>query len=147
MYWIVAGLASDLVGVALLGVDLVRVQRALRGQAAEAEAKLQALEDEWGNTSEELDRLSKEADKWYTPPSSYGDGEERYNAQALRSAVTEIAGVAGVTAGHFESVAKALRVTATRERLLSTGSLRFSYAGVVLLVAGFILQIVGAWLV
>ena len=63
----------------------------LRSQGAEAEADLQALEDEWSNTSEELDRLSKEADKWYTPPSSYGDGEERFNAAALRRAVTEIA--------------------------------------------------------
>ena len=142
-YWSLAGLILDLLGVSLLGIDLVRLHRQLRRKAADSREAYRELDDLLGGSAPELDRLSTEASTRYSVPRHSGDTEEEYNAQVLKEVVTEVAGLASVVSGYVEGVVRELSASARREERLSSDSLAFSYAGGGLVILGFSLQIVG----
>ena len=142
-YWSLAGLILDLLGVSLLGIDLVRLHRQLRRKAADSREAYRELDDLLGGSAPELERLSTEASTRYSVPRHSGDTEEVYNAQVMKQVVTEVAGLASVIAGYVEGVARELSASARREERLSSDSLVFSYVGGGLVILGFGLQIVG----
>ena len=142
-YWSFAGLVLDLLGVSLLGIDLVRLHRQLRRKAADSREAYRELDDLLGGSAPELDRLSGEASTRYGVPRQSGDTEDEYNTQVLGEVVTEVAGLASVVSGYLEGVVRELSASARREERLSSRSLVFSYVGGGFVMLGFSLQIVG----
>jgi hypothetical protein len=57
--WSIAGLATDFVGVLLLGVDLVRLQSLLRRHAQENLDRFEEMEDAYGGITGWSDEIQK----------------------------------------------------------------------------------------
>jgi hypothetical protein len=132
------GLVFDLVGVFLLGVDLIRVQLL---QKTAASRDKEALEKEFPRFSD-LAREQTLLDTRVTGRAAqFGEGmvdavELDTTLRAFRSEInkTQI-GIHGLTKYLFETV---------NEKTLETKrSLKFSYVGIALIIFGFILQLIG----
>lgn len=139
MVWLSGlGLLFDLVGVVLLGIDLIQVQRAQRTAAARDQ---KALNEAFPNF------LTLEFERTYLETGVSGGGEFDGDGgvdprgldvtlRAFRSEIDKSAdGVVNIIEYLFASVGEKANETQR--------SLQFSYAGLALIVVGFALQLAG----
>lgn len=146
-YWSVTGLAADFVGVGLLGFDLVRLQRLVRRRAREGLAKIEAMADDYGGIESWAAEI-KDSAKWI-PQHAYSryhlEDEVSYNARQNREDIGNIASCVNGLAEHLSRIMLLYSEQAKDDFKTTRISLHFSIAGIVIIGAGFLLQIVGAW--
>jgi hypothetical protein len=146
-WWSAAGLAIDFVGVALLGIDLIRLQAALRRQAGNNRATLDGLASDYGGTESWAAEIEKSA-KWY-PSSSYSDyhaeDEISFNARRVVEQLGEMASVANGLAGHLARVTTYLDEAARESEQSAGASFWFSIVGMTFIALGFAVQLKGSW--
>jgi hypothetical protein len=144
-WWGPIGLVLDLIGVLLLGFDLIRVQRMLRSQAAEDLANFEQMAEDYGGTESWIQDIKKGAH--WVRESSYSDHhvqeEVSYNAERSMEIIKEATECMEGLAGHIASVVSLQKKQVEGNREAAQKSLRYSIIGLVFIFFGFLGQMVG----
>ena len=142
----VVGLVLDVVGVAFLSADLIRLQRAIRRRGKDGRARFDELESEYGGIESWASELMEKT-RW-VPEHAYSDRhleeEVSYSARRAVDTLSDLASAANGLAAQLTGVAGVLRSSAEEDERLASMSVRLSVVGVAFLLVGFLLQIVGA---
>lgn len=141
----VVGLGLDLLGVALLGVDLIRIQNDLRSKANERIDRLNELAEEFGGVEEWADDIAKSAN-W----AEYADIGERifepipgsFDAGAAKESFGEAMQAVGIVAARADKVSGIVLAAYQSDKESAKSSLIYSYLGLALILTGFGLQII-----
>ncbi|MDE0694439.1 MAG: hypothetical protein OXH76_01230 [Boseongicola sp.] len=146
-HYSVFGLFLDLVGVILLGVDLVRFQLAVRERAKKSRAFFAEMEAEYGGIESWANDIMERSE--WIPSSAYSrhhsEDEASYNARHAMDGLKDISSAVNGLAQQVVKVTKKLNNYAEQDGGLASSSVRFSMLGLFFLVFGFFLQIFGAW--
>lgn len=141
----IVGLILDVVGVCLLGFDLIRLQRSIRLRGKEGRARFDDLESKYGGIEFWADDL-KDQSRFtldYGRSSVSIGGKALHHTDEILEIVSNLALTVNGLAAQLTSVAGILRSNAVEDDRLASISLKFSVLGIAFLVAGFSLQIVG----
>jgi hypothetical protein len=144
-YLSITGLILDMLGVLILSIDVIRIQRRLRSDAADRLASLQEVAEANADTDVWLKDLVINAD-WSEHDWMEGRGRAvpgTFDSGAAKASFEDALGyVAGVSAD-MHKVAKLLLTTAEADEKTASLSLRVSYAGLALIIVGFAFQALG----
>ncbi|MDX2237993.1 MAG: hypothetical protein NW203_10555 [Hyphomonadaceae bacterium] len=139
----VLGLALDLLGVFLLGFDLVRVQSRLRSDAEDRVATLDAILEDIGGIDGWAQTVSSDFRDWHLDEGRAvgidGTFDARVAGESFREALATIAAVGT----NVLMLAKMQLASVEADRATAKLSLRLSYVGLALIFVGFCLQILG----
>jgi hypothetical protein len=139
--WSVVGLSSDLAGVLLLGVDLVRVQRRMRGDAAERLASLNDVTEGVGGIDAFLKNISGDFREYRYEEGASFPVDGTFDPRSAQSSLDELKdGINGV-ADNLGTVAAMMVATVENDRKTAATSLIVTYTGLGLIFLGFVLQI------
>ncbi|WP_092023913.1 hypothetical protein [Bradyrhizobium sp. OK095] len=140
------GLCLDFVGVVLLGIDLVRVQRSMKRQAREDLRRFDAMVEDHGGTEEWITSINKGI-RWIDQHEywdHHAEDEVSYNVtnliEQLKELVQAISGIA-------EASTKLIKFQHEQSRenaRIADASIRYSFIGLMLICLGFALQFVSA---
>jgi hypothetical protein len=141
----VIGLTLDLIGVVILGVDLVRVQQSIRTAARQRLEEWQSLLEENDLLDGDLEKL-KAAGNWRE--TDYEEGRTyfingTFDASAAATAFAELAGTNQHQGRLLAILAENLEAAAASDAKTSQISLRWTYFAMILIVFGFAFQIGG----
>ena len=139
----VTGLVLDLVGVMMLGVDLVRIQKRLRGDAEDRLAALNDVAEGAGGTEAFLKSVSGDFREYYRDEGRYLPSESTFDHQSAERNIDELKDVVNGLADHLGTLAQMLIASVESDRETTKISLTFTYGGLSLIVLGFTLQIAG----
>jgi len=145
--WSTAGLAVDFFGVALLGFDLVRLQRAIRVQAESHVATLDEIASDHGGLEEWARELRSET-RWISGNEYWdyhAEEEASYNTRAAIGQLRELTAGVGEVARHVALLTEFVAATVRSDLEAAKSSLRYSVVGLALVGVGFALQMVGTW--
>ena len=148
--WTPVGLIFDVVGVLLLGFDLVRVQRSLRTQAGNDLARFEAMVEDYGGTESWIEEISKNSG--WIRSREY----ERYHVEDevsfnVRHAIDQLQELAQSVAGLAEPITKIILLQkdqAEANSRIANASILYSIVGLALIFVGFVMQFIAAmhWL-
>lgn len=145
MGYTVLGLILDVIGVVLLSTDLIRLQRVVRRRGKDGRGRFDELESEYGGIESWASELTEQS-RW-VPEQAYSErhseDELSYNARRAAETISDLASAANGLAAQVAAIAGILRANADEDDRLASMSVKLSVFGVLLLVAGFLLQIVG----
>jgi hypothetical protein len=145
--WSVAGLAADFAGVAMLGFDLVRLQRFLRRQARESLRNFEDMASEYGGVQGWADHLMKQAS--WVPEHAYSryhmEDEVSYNARRASDNIAEVAQCLNSLAENVSELMILQHRQAQHDLATAQTSIWVSILGLLTIAIGFALQIFGAW--
>ena len=147
MNYSVVGLVLDLVGVILLGVDLLRLQSVTRRRAKEGRALFEEIETAYGGIESWADDLMKQSE-WipnYVYADHHSEHEVSYNARHALDTLRDVASAVNGLAAHTTEITKVLYRNMELDKRMASASTWFSVFGLIFLVLGFGLQIVGVW--
>lgn len=140
-YFSVIGLVFDVSGVMLLGCDLVRVQRRLRGDAEERVSRLDAILEEIGGIDGWAETVPSDFREWSWEEGRTvmlpGTFDPRQARESFREALDTIAGIGT----HVLTLARMQAAAIEVDRSTANLSLRYSYGGLGLILIGFGLQL------
>jgi hypothetical protein len=140
------GLVLDLIGVGLLGYDLIRVQRMLRAQAKDDLSHFEAMAEEYDGVDSWIDEINKSA-RWI-PESAYSDHHAEdgvsYNAHRAIEQLDEVTQCMSLLASHLAKVVSLQRQQAQGNNRAANASLRYSILGLIFIFFGFVLQMLGS---
>jgi hypothetical protein len=141
----IIGLTLDLVGVVILGFDLVRVQVGLRSAAKQRLDEWETLLAENESLDSDLEKL-KFAGHWQE--TDYDEGRVRFldgtfDARAASNAFADLAGTNREQGRLLAILAENLKSSALSDVKAAQISLFSTYVGMLLIVIGFALQIGG----
>ncbi len=140
-YLSIAGLALDLAGVLMLGVDLVRVQRRLRQDAAD---RLNALEDiskSAGGLDAFLKSISGDWREFQRDEGRYVPQSGTFDYDSAKQSFDEMKDGINGLADNLLAIASMMVASVKSDQQTANISLRVSYVGLGLIVVGFCLQI------
>ena len=142
----VIGLATDLVGVLLMGVDLARIQRKLRSDARERLASLTDVFEGKDKLDEWLAEIARSSDWRET---DYDEGRSHYlpgtfDPKAAQESIRALTGEVANLGLDIARLAKLQIVAAEADQKTARYSLAATYAGLGLICIGFVFQIVGS---
>ena len=143
-HWLIAGLVLDLVGVLMLGADLIRLHFSLRTRAATTREFYDQLEEAYGGVESWMRDVAEKYTGWKEPPRSSGDPTELHNLGNTIEVVKEVAEGVYSVSSRLARVNEVLDAGARQDETLSARSMWVSCLGLAFLTAGFILQIIGA---
>lgn len=137
----IAGLGLDLVGVLMLGIDLVRVQRKLRLDATERLTALSEVAESSGGIDTFLKSISgdwreHEYDEGRMVPRSH-----TFDYQSAERSINELKDGLRSISENLSAVAAMMVATVESDRRTASMSLWITYCGLCLIGAGFGLQI------
>jgi hypothetical protein len=145
LWWSPVGLVLDLLGVGLLGFDLIRVQRMLRQQAAADLKHFETMAEDYGGTESWIADIEKSAT--WTNASSYEDyhlqDELSFNAERSIELTNELSLCVAGVAAHLSKVVQLQHQTAHGNSEAANKSLRYSAVGLVFIFIGFAFQMLG----
>ena len=141
-----AGLTVDLAGVMLLGIDLVRVQRRLRGDAEERVTRLDAILEDIGGIDGWAETVPSDFREWQWEEGRIVGVDGTFNPKQTRESFEEALGIIGNEGTHVVTLAKMQVAAIDADRDTAKLSLRYSYIGLALIALGFCLQIVALYL-
>ena len=142
--WSTSGLVLDLVGVMLLGADLVRIQRRLRGDAADRLERLEEVAASAGGLEAFLKGVSGDWREYERDEGRYLPVYGTFDHDAARANVSELKDGMNGLADSLGTLAEMMIASVRADRETATLSLRLTYIGLALIVTGFLLQIIGA---
>jgi hypothetical protein len=137
----VAGLALDLSGVLLLGFDLVRVQRRLRGDAKTRISSLDAILDEIGGIDGWAGTVPSDFRDWQWDEGRTVMVDGTFDTHRARESFEEALNTIGAVGTHVLTLANMQLALINADRATANLSLRYSYLGLGLIVVGFCLQL------
>ena len=140
------GLLLDLIGVGLLSIDLLRFQLTVRRRSKKGRSMFDKLESNYGGIESWADELTDQS-LWVSEAEysdHHSDDEVSYNTHRAIEIVRGLASAVNGLAAQVAAVSGILRNNADQDDRLASMSFRFSLVGLVFLVAGFLLQMVGA---
>jgi hypothetical protein len=138
-----AGLTVDLIGVFILGYDLLRLQRSLRSEAQERFCEIKELYDGYVPAQERADKIKMSARRLTSRNTrdliASGDN-------ALGDGLSEVAEALDFIAVRIASLAKLERRRSESDQRSAMVSFRLSGVGLVMILVGFFMQLVGIFL-
>ena len=137
-----AGLVLDLVGVMMLGIDLVRVQRRLRSSAEDRITRLDAILEEIGGIDGWAETVPSDFRDWQWEEGRTVGVPGTFNSEQARESFNEAVETIGTVGAHVVTLAKMQLAAIDADREIASLSLRYSYIGLALIFLGFWLQIV-----
>jgi ABC-type multidrug transport system fused ATPase/permease subunit len=148
--WTPVGLILDVVGVLLLGFDLVRVQRSLRTQARNDLARFEAMVEDYGGTEKWVEFISQNT-RWVTEREYFADHEEDEVSLNTRHTVDQLAELAQSVSALAQPLTKLIlfqKEQAEANSRIANASILYSIVGLVLIFVGFVMQFIAAmhWL-
>jgi hypothetical protein len=141
IYLTIAGLVLDLAGVMMLGIDLVRVQRRLRGDAANRIAKLDAILEEIGGIDGWAKTVPSDFREWDWDEGRTVMRPGTFDPERARESFEEALETISAVGAHVVTLAKMQVAVIDADRDTAALSLRYSYVGLALIALGFCLQI------
>ena len=144
----IGGLSLDLVGVLLLGLDLIKVQRKISAEAEEAEGTLESFLADYGDLPEALSDLQKNTRRIQLHEYSdyHAEDETSYNIDVQVERMKELAGIVKETTRWTSLLVEFQREQTQNERGMVASSVKFSVIGLLLIVIGFGMQIVAQFI-
>ena len=140
-YLSVAGLVLDVSGVMLLGSDLVRVQRRLRGVAEDRVSRLDVILEQIGGIDGWAETVPSDFRQWQWEEGRTvmlpGTFDPRQAGESFQEALDTIASVGTQVLTLARMQAAAIEV----DRSTANLSLRYTYGGLGLILIGFGLQL------
>jgi hypothetical protein len=148
--WTPIGLILDVIGVLLLGFDLVRVQKSLRTQARNDLARFEAMVEDYGGAESWLEEIAKNS-RWIDESAyseKHTEDEVSYNA---RHAIDQLGELAQSVSGLAEAITKIIlfqKEQAEANSRIANASILYSILGLALIFVGFLMQLISAmhWL-
>ena len=148
--WTPIGLILDVIGVLLLGFDLVRVQKSLRTQARNDLARFKAMVEDYGGAESWLEEIAKNS-RWIDESAyseKHTEDEVSYNA---RHAIDQLGELAQSVSGLAEAITKIIlfqKEQAEANSRIANASILYSILGLALIFVGFLMQLISAmhWL-
>jgi hypothetical protein len=139
------GLILDLIGVALLGFDLVRIQWRLRLQANRNRGRLESLIEEHSNVEDELRSLASEV-AWHSY--NWDEGQavadyDSYNPDHILKLAAQTGSAVGLLREFVQKLSTFFIEMQEDSRQTADKSLRYSYMGLALVALGFVFQLLG----
>lgn len=144
-HWLIAGLLLDLVGVLMLGADLIRLHRSLRTRATTTREFYDRLDEAYGGVESWMREVAEKYTGWKEPPRSSGDPVQLHNLGNTIEVLKEVAEGVYSVASRLARVNEVLDAGARQDEALSARSMWVSCVGLGFLTVGFILQIIGAF--
>ncbi|MGQ3296587.1 hypothetical protein [Reyranella sp.] len=139
----VTGLVFDLIGVMMLGIDLVRIQKRLRGDAEDRLGALNEVAQGAGGTEAFLKAISGDFREYYRDEGRYMPSDGTFDYQSAKQSLDELKGGVSDLANHLGTLARMLMVSVEGDRETAKISLNVSYGGLGLIALGFLMQIAG----
>jgi hypothetical protein len=136
-WWSILGLTSDFVGVIALGIDVIRIQFRLRQSARDSLERYRKFEEDYGGSGSSLEDYSRQLAR-FPDDRTIGDTLDR-----TRGSVADLAATAAGLGEYVDGLAATLKERVSDEQRLANTSLRFSGGGMVLILIGFVLQMLG----
>lgn len=142
--WSLIGLILDLIGVLLLGYDLVRIQRRLRSDAAERLEAFQAIFDENEGTREALEEVVRNSiwTDFERDDGIYRSIPRTFDPDAARASFSDAMSFTTHISEGMQKVASIMVAGAQVDGRTAGLSVRLSYAGLALILIGFLFQAV-----
>lgn len=137
----VGGLILDLVGVTMLGADLVRVQWQLREEASDRISALTEVMKAAGGMDAFLNSVSGDFREYYRDEGAYFPSPGTFDSDAARQSLDEMKDGINGLADNLATVARMMVATVENDEKTAGMSLTFTYAGLVLIVTGFAAQV------
>lgn len=141
IYLSITGLALDLAGVLLLGVDLVRVQRRLRGDAEERVSRLDEILEEIGGIDGWAETVPSDFREWQWEEGRTVMVPGTFDPEQTRESFQEALSTISAVGSHVLTLANMQLAAIDADRSTANLSLRYSYVGLALVALGFVLQI------
>ena len=141
IYLSIAWLVLDLAGVVLLGIDLVRVQRRLRGNAEDRVTRLDAILEEIGGIDGWAKTVPSDFREWQWEEGRTVMVPGTFDPARARESFEEVLETIGVVGTHVVTLAKMQVAAIDADRDTANLSLRYSYIGLAVIVVGFSFQI------
>ena len=141
------GLALDLVGVLLLGIDLVRVQIHSIEGVNELKVRILDNQESLGFAVDDLKDTSSKLGRWISEheySDYHAEDEVSYNVREMRDQSKELSEHIEFITGTISDLSKALEGSAAASEQIANTSLFMAKTGLALIVAGFILQLCGS---
>jgi hypothetical protein len=144
--WTPTGLTLDVIGVLLLGFDLVRVQKSLRTQARNDLARFEEMVEDYGGAESWIEEITKNS-RWVEAREYeryHAEDEISYNARHALDQLQELAqSVSGLAAPVAKIILFQKEQAEANSRIANT-SILYSIVGLVLIFVGFSMQLVAA---
>lgn len=140
-YLSIAGLVLDLVGVMMLGIDLVRVQRKLRLDAEERLSSLSEVVESSGGLDAFLKNISGDWREYERDEGRYIPLSGTFDYASAKRSLDEMKDGIGGLADDLRTVATMMVATVESDRKTAGMSLKVTYGGLILIGIGFLLQI------
>ncbi len=141
--WAVVGLTCDLIGVCILGIDLLRVQRGLRNSSSKSRKAIHQLDDEYGGVNSWVVEISKKSD-WREHDDMEGLSypiNQTFDPYAAQDAFKEAMDAVSAINQRLDEFALLVRAQVADGEELASMSFGYSCFGLALIIAGFLLQI------
>lgn len=139
----VSGLVLDLVGVMMLGADLVRVQRKLRSDASDRLSALTEVVEGAGGMEGFLKSISGYFREYYRDEGQFLPSVGTFDHDAAERSLDEVKDGINGLADHVGTVARMMAATVESDEQTARMSLLVIYGGLVLILLGFALQAAG----
>ncbi|MBO9712176.1 hypothetical protein [Sphingomonas sp.] len=141
-YLSVVGLVLDVAGVLMLGIDLVRVQRKLKGDAEERLSTLNEVAESAGGIDRFLKSISGDWREYDREDGGYVPRHGTFDHRAAEMSLDELKDGINGLADNLQTVATMMVATVESDRKTASMSLWVTYGGLTLIVVGFALQAV-----
>jgi hypothetical protein len=141
--WTPVGLISDVIGVLLLGFDLVRVQKSLRTQARNDLARFEKMVEDYGGTESWVEDISKNT-RWVNERqymAHHAEDEVSFNARHTTERLAELAQSVTALAQPVTKIILFQKDQADANNRIANASIRYSIFGLVLIFIGFSMQL------
>jgi hypothetical protein len=125
----------------MLGVDLVRVQRRLRGDAENRVTRLDAILESIGGIDGWADTVPSDFREWDWDEGRTVGVPGTFDSERARESFREALETISAVGIHVVTLAKMQVAAIDADRDTANLSLRYSYVGLVLIALGFCLQI------
>lgn len=146
-YLSIIGLALDLAGVLLLGADVLRIQRKLKRDAVERLSSLNEVFEGQAGLEAWMEELARNADwrEHQRDEGRYFPVDGTFDPSAAKESVREITAQISELGANVGRLAELQIAAAKTDQRTARSSLALTYTGLLMIVAGFALQIAGQW--
>ena len=136
----ITGLGLDLIGVLMLGVDLVRVQHKLRGDAEERLSTLNEVTEAAGGVDNFLKSITGDWREYDYDEGAVFPRDGTFDYQAPKQSFSDMKDGINGLADNLHTVATMLVAGVENDRAMANMSLKVTFLGLALIVIGFLLQ-------
>lgn len=146
MNFVVVGLILDLVGVALLGFDIIRIQTSLRRGATLRLSKLNEVASEYGGIEQWSKWIGEDAywTHWYSDEGRMLPDKDSFDPDAAQKSFSEATEAISSLSQHVHKLGELLLSSTKSDKETAATSLVVTIFGLVLILCGFGFQIYGS---